>query len=485
MAFKFEEEILQSYYVSLSDALKMEFQFTKQVAAGQVEARPDVVEQFVKRLNQGLSLLDSIPMAKIGVSLVQAIAFLITRHRSNQKKKRLKGFADSLLKCETTKQYEIYLNNIAREIVYRYGNNLLYFIRVHLENANYQTTIETLAHVAALRIMFYALQESISIESCEALVNGLIDGYQGLEGGQFIHALNNVSIYQKVSEGTATSFSAEGFYSRCGYVIPSDQEYLFYIDRDVKNKFVSVHNVRHRKLNSRNYMVPKYGYAMTAELPITQNFPQELGRHFPVEHSHENPFIGHVQMSRHQFVSAQQLERYLQYTAIMESNQIVSFSKFLQITYPQMYRGESVVPIYRGEINESSLNARGMSFQKGIFERCDFSFCKFSNINFRSMAHCLLIGSELNSCSATGGALSGADLTLASVSNCNFRNLAGILVANFGNFSNSYFNNSRLIFQYEGLIMDPVSTDSFVDCTTEVSAVEGQLVFLCIHVLMI
>ena len=452
------------------------------------------MDKFLKSLNTGLGLLKGVPIAgefiKIGVDIVGAISTCVQMYRSNEKKNKLRGFAESLTRCDSHKQYEMYINNIAREITYRYGVNLVFLIRLHQEESNALKIIDTIAHVAALRIMFYALTEGVSIENCEALVNGLVDGYEGLSGTQLTHVLNKITMFERMLGGT--TFSAEGFYARCGYYVPSGQEYQYYIDRNSngpkKQQFVSYHDYPKPDPNalpgepnqskykskkskngkeSRDELTPKYGYAMSAMLPKSANFPDGLGRHFP-QNNMENPFLRILAMNQCQFVSSDHLEKYL--ASAGGKVHTIDFTTWLRKTYPTIFRGESLYPIFRGSIQDDLLKHKGLSFEHGLFNQCDFSFCYFYRVNISRLTNCMVVGSDIRQCSATAGSLNGSDFTLAKITDCNFKKLSGIFIANFATITSSYFNGSSFLFQYEGAIIDPITTDSFVECITEVRA---------------
>lgn len=152
--------------------------------------------------------------------------------------------------------------------------------------------------------MFFAIHEFVSIENCSKLVDGLIDGYQGFEGVQLFHLLNDLTIFDCLTQNKDSIMTVEGFYARCGYVAPSNAKYLFYIDRDVNNKLVSVFNMKQQhgktKLTAsqqRQNYVPKYGYAMVQSLPETKRFPIDLGEHYPTE---QNPHLIEILSSQHQ-----------------------------------------------------------------------------------------------------------------------------------------------------------------------------------------
>eukprot|EP01031_Cornospumella_fuschlensis_P034705 gene34705-42026_t len=479
MAFTFEDEYLQIFYQSLSDSLRLEFNFTKQVAAGQLDIRSDVLEKYLNTLNSGLSFIGGIGgPVKIGTDIVQWIASYVMDKHHGDRKDRVKAFVHSLTKCDTSKQYEVYINNIAREVTYRYGVNLKHMILANQEEGNYLRVIETLSHVAALRIMFFALKEQISIGDCETLVNGLIDGYEGMDGQQLSHTLSKVTLFDRL-RNSENIYSAEGFFARCGFVMPSDVELIYYIDRDVRNKFVSLRRDT-SSLGSqpppgegndyRNGLVPKYGYAMVGSLPMTQHFPEGLGRHFPTragESRPSNPFIPTIVTARYRHVSPQQLEQYLAFTMSATGSKVFSFSQWLRQTYPTIFGGNATFPIFRGSVDETTLKARGLSFSKAIFENCDFSYCKFNNIPFHTMSRCLLVGSTFQNCSGTAACFNGSDLTMSSMNNCNFQRLQGMLVVNFATITNCFFNGSSLMLQYEGLSIDNASSDSFADCKTK------------------
>jgi hypothetical protein len=478
MPFNFRDDAHNRYYKSLADALKLEFNFTKQVAAGQAQGRQDVTDKFIKSIQSGLGIFAQLPFAGVGIEIVKCITHLIERHRDSVKKQQRQGFIESLLRCDSSRQYEAYINNIAREVTFRYGVSLTHLLHRFKDENNTVRMIDMLAHVASLRIMFYALTEAISIEYCEALVNGLIDGYEGLQGTELIHIFNKISLLEKVTGDGSNMYTAEGFYANCGYVVPVGFQYLFHIDRNQGNQYVAYLPVEQsktdRKPPSRDILVPKYGYALASKLPTSTHFPDELGRHYP---NASNPFVNAVKFNYYHFVSNNQLEKYLE--SANGKVHTKDFATWLKMAYPNLYGAEVIYPIYRGTINEDNLRRAGLSFTHGLFRDCDFSFCTFRNVYFSQLSHCMLIGSEFNSCSASGNALSGSDFTLARMSNCNFQKLVGIIYANYSTISMTYFNGSNIQFQFEGAIVDQVSTDSFADCRTEVFF-SSEILLMCL-----
>jgi hypothetical protein len=495
MPFTFDQDLHQRYYKALADAIKLEFNFTKQVASGQVQGRQDVVDKFLKTLNNSLGLVGSAPIIgdfiSFGVELVNTIGTLIQMKHSRDKDANLRGFAESLTRCDSSKQYEMYINNIAREITYRYGCNLEYLIYSQGEEGKKLKIIDTLAHVAALRIMFYALCEGISIENCEALVNGLIDGYAGIQGEKLTHLLNKISIFERIT-GSKTAYSAESFYARCGFMVPIGEEYQYFIDRNTSNLnksnklYVSYEDnsigesqsKRMKSVVDRDVLVPKYGYAMSFHLPQSNHYPEELGRHFPTKSRTNSALLACLQANQCQFVSLNQIETYLR--SANGRIHTIDFTTWLKKQYPALYRGESLFPIFRGILSEDSLQRKGLSFSHGLFNKCDFSFCSFQNISFTRLQHCLVIESEFRQCLATEGILNGSDFTLAKIIGCNFQKLNGILYANFAHITNSAFDGSNLVLQFEGAYIDPATVDSFVACTTNVS-----MICTCLSILLL
>jgi hypothetical protein len=348
MTFKFTEDSHDRYYKALADAIKLEFNFTKQVAAGQVDGRQDVIDKYVKNLNRGLGVLSGLPGVGGFISIASDIVSLITSYvqhqRHSAKESRLQTFGESLTRCDSNRKYELYINNIAREITYRYGMNITFLLSYFNEDErqiNMNRILDLLSHVAALRIMFYALKENISIENTNGLVNGLIDGYEGWEGNKLSHSLNKITLFQSITGGSgekdSSLFTAEGFYANCGYVIPKRYSYSFYIDRNVSEKNNYIHYLfplkeeekggkkssyaggvlrnltgtnppvsaggggsgatvtassstsasselqENEKNNPRDKLIPKYGYAFSSELPKSEFFPDKLGQHFPLK----------------------------------------------------------------------------------------------------------------------------------------------------------------------------------------------------------
>ena len=435
---------LSLYYQSLQATLKNELNCIVSIATGQAECK-DAVDDNLDSLSKSLDVTGNIfsPLTTI-VEIAKHISERlggVSIKINEEPDKRPYGIAlaDSIKLYPLPEQREVLLNQVAREITYRFGPTIHYIMKQH----NSTRVISKLAKVAALRTWYYAIAENIGLHDSQELANGVIEGFESLRDifPDFVSRLGEVTALDRdLQDGLP--FRAEACYAYCGFVTP---QFCFWThadcERQVRNKydapFVQFMNAGQ---DSRvEYLVPKYGYAQlpSAELPLSyQYLPQLLLRRR--EESGFNVHIEHCTQFPVRYVGFSQIVHYLQEMkkhnkavsamaaasskkdkkdkkekssinnkgsskgSIKEGTSIPPLSEWLKQHYPDEFECTgALTPTYRPSqrsLDEKHFRELGISFQDGNFTGCDFSYCTFANMTFANFSASRLLFCTFSKC---------------------------------------------------------------------------------------
>ncbi len=270
-----------------------------------------------------------------------------------------------------------------------------------------------------------------------------ISGYQGVYGKALKTVLGvEKSLSQKIfksgeHDGT---FTVEGLFARSGFVAPADTQFKYSVRAALPKEADDFGHVRFKRQYdgrrkemavSHDNLVPKYGYIA---LPHSGRSHDLVAKYkFLTQTSClQNPAnfgVEYVSKFQSRYVSEKHVLIYLG----EKSN--LSFNSWLSTKYPQHFaRGVAVHAIVHNARFDDNVLKRsipglttGMSFSDGNFEQTDFSFCQFKNIAFKNFKGALLVGCTFDNCTATGAALSRANLSFSTMTDCVFRKLTGFL----------------------------------------------------------
>ena len=260
------------------------------------------------------------------------------------------------------------------------------------------------------------------------------------------------------SNRRATVLRCEGLYTRCGYMTPGSQFWIhpdFDRQKGVKGRvggYVTfVNPATGSGLHREDRLVPKYGYiaSPSSKDPGAVDFR----RHRPT--AAENVHVSVAMKFRYRYVSNEHIVDYLTaMKAIANKAARPDFNSWLSTgahSKEFTIAHGLVKALFRGIIDMRLLSQATVDFSDGNFSNVDFSYSTFRKLTLGNFQKARLLGCTFESCTATGAAISGADLSLSTIDRCTFEGLNGMITLNYGVLVNTSFAGSTFtVSSFEG-----------------------------------
>ncbi len=459
---------LNVFYNSLLRNLPDEFQFIVDVAYKRVDARASSATKMFADIRAVIGLASPLINLTEYVDIIRKLTESAIEASTSQQKKT-KSLATELV-AQTPDRIESSLEVLAREITYRWSP----LIMRATNSRNGDELLIKLTHIAALRIVEFAIKNGTAVENCELLIQGLIEGSESSWWSKDLMTLN---LLARTSSSTG-HLTAEAFFSQTAYVTPDDR---FWIHRDYKKekpegkpygwvKF-SKRNGKKGKLGA-NDLRPKYGYVFMPESVVTrynyrEHFPpfasKGLGNFLEISSVFSTPF---------RYVTLQKIIDYLK--AIKSSPQTTpAFNDWLVQQYPKYHlHSEPCVAVFRGTIDGAELAKHDVSLDIGNFKGCDFSLTTFNGCELGRFEQALLTHCTFERTTVSGNKLDGANLSHSTVSDSQFDDLSvATLNLNFVKLVQSSFKRFSCTFNVN---IDEIDADEFSRSTFSVQATSGH-----------
>lgn len=290
------------------------------------------------------------------------------------------------------------------------------------------------------------------------LLTGLAEGFDGFPERDVLSKLTEGALTVFDSSRRSTVLRCEGLYTRCGYMTPGSQFWIhsdFDRQKGVQGRvggYVSfVNPASGSGLHREDRLVPKYGYiaSPSSKDPGAVDFR----RHRPT--AAENVHVSVSMKFRYRYVCNEHIVDYLTaMKAIANKAARPDFNTWLS-TGP--HNKEFTIAhgmlkaLFRGVIDLRLLSQANVDFSDGNFSNVDFSYSTFRKLTLGNLQKARLIGCTFESCSATGAAISGADLSLSIIDRCTFEGLNGMITLNYGVLMNTSFAGSTFtVSSFEG-----------------------------------
>lgn len=274
----------------------------------------------------------------------------------------------------------------------------------------------------------------------------MVEGFDGFPERDMLQKLTHGAISLLDVNRRPVELNCEGLYTRCGFMTPGS---LFWIHSDFDRQsgkdgkvsgYVQFTHPPGSGRQREDRLVPRYGYVSMPKKtdPIAYGFR----KHHPT--TTENVHVALSMRFRYRYVGPEHIVHYL---AAMKAqagkDDRVDFNTWLSQGQHarefHLHSGTKVKALLRDVIDFRLLEQNGVDFADGMFRDVDFSYCTFRSVTIANMQRARLIGCHFIGCTATGTAISGADLSLSTIDNCKFEGLSGILTLNYGSLSGSSF----------------------------------------------
>jgi hypothetical protein len=233
--------------------------------------------------------------------------------------------------------------------------------------------------------------------------------------------------------------TCEGLYTRSGFMTPGLQ---FWIHADFDRQkgrdgrvsgYVTFTHPPGSGMKREDKLVPRYGYVAMPKKTDPISFGYRKHHPTPAENVH----VAVAMKFRYRYVAPEHIVHYLAaMKAMFGKDDRVDFNTWLsQGSHAKEFQlapGYKVKALLRDVIDARLLQQHNVDFADGTFPDVDFSYCTFRNVTLVNMQRARLIGCHFVGCTATGNAISGADLSLSTVDHCKFEGLSGVLTLNYG-----------------------------------------------------
>jgi uncharacterized protein YjbI with pentapeptide repeats len=520
-----DDGMLYDFTRQFADSLAVEFRFVEDIAHGLADSRPDAVQRHLSQLFTAVNFVAS-NAAPFGSGLISFITGQAEKHLQDKNNERVEKRSAQLSKHSPEKRTLLF-EQIAREVMYRYGPSIYQFVDFCKGD---QVALDRLSRTGAIRIIYFALKRNIGFEHCDKLVrgkklvifvltriclflttlvslpfracdSGMADGFEGFpERDMLTRLTEGVINLMDASSKKPIVFSCEGLYTRSGYMSPGCQ-YWIHSDYDRQQAalvggpsvggrrspyVVFANAAQHRSgMHREDKLVPKYGYMSvpSASEPLSIGYRKHhpSGDESHGSHNHSHNHNHHVVTStkfKYRYVSLDHIVHYL--AAMKGVTAKVDFNTWLMqgrhAAEFRMAAGFSVQALYRGAIDLQQLICHNVNFADGVFTNVDFSYCVFRHIIIANLQQARLLGSTFIDCTATGSALSGANLSLSTIDGCKFEGLGGIITLNYGILQQTSFAGCTFaVSSFTGMEYDNTTLQSFsTSYARSVTGLEGS-----------
>ena len=468
-------DILNDLYLRIASDTKRELLFVQDVYKGNQQIREDVRKKYINHLADVIGVVsDHVPFASIITSIMHACGnYLESNNESSHNK-----FIEQWKTSQNHNIQEISCNQLAREIIYRYGHSFLHYISLidvyyttTNNSSNHNKIIMQISQITAIRIIFYAMNHNLPLIDCEQIVDGLPEAFQGYP--QQIHLSNFFA-------GGIKNFTISNLYENSGYLTPNNNYWIhkdFIRQNKIQNKsFVSFINpIKSKNMNlivSTNHLIPIYGYI---------RLPHDIYPIYTLNYTKQIPDAKNQQiLSQYQlqyiYIDITDIKNYLK--AIIntniditnQKNKVISFNQWLIKAKNNNFYKE-LYPIFRGLIDNNDLLAENLDFSLGIFDNIDFSYTIFQNLTINSMKFSTLIKCKFINCTNNNNNQNNnnysyifqySDLSFSEIYNCIFYSLKCSFKILYGIINNTKFLNCEFIsFQIDGTNIDDISREYF------------------------
>lgn len=297
----------------------------------------------------------------------------------------------------------------------------------------------------------------------------MVDGYEGFPERDLLSQLCHGAIEMFDLKKEKVVLSSEGLYTRCGFTTPGGQ---FWIHADYDRQkgkdgrvggYVTFNNPTKPAAVAKgdfhhleDHLVPKYGYLACASASEPSGLSYR--KHHPT--GEVNPHVALLAKFKYQYVGLQQILDYLKVVASAAgSTSRPDFHVWLMQAKPGVTK---VQAMYRGCLDDRVLKQSGLD---GAFTGVDFSYTVFRNVTLGNLRQAKLIGCTFLQCKATGDALSGADLSLSKVDQCDFQGLRGVITLNYGLLARTTFGGCTFtVTSFNGNIFQSYLAPNLSSC---------------------
>ena len=163
-----DEGPLYDFVRQFADSLAVEYRFIEDISHGLADSRPDAVQRHLTQLFSVVNVIaaNALPC---GSGVISFITEQIGKKVQDKNNKDVEKWTSELTKHSAEKRAFLF-EQIAKEVMYRYGSCINHFISHPGQNSS--VYLDRLARTGAIRIIYYALKRNIGFENCEKLVRG-------------------------------------------------------------------------------------------------------------------------------------------------------------------------------------------------------------------------------------------------------------------------------------------------------------------------
>ena len=164
-----DDGVLYDFVRQSADALAVEYRFIEDISHGLADSRPDAVQSLLFSV-VNVVVSNSAPFAS---GVISFITGQLEKHAQNNDKAEKQT---SEWSKHASDKRTLLFNQIATEVMYRYGACIYQFIEF-AGGENQSVASDRLARTGAIRIIYSALQRNIGFEHCDKLVKGNTPSY--------------------------------------------------------------------------------------------------------------------------------------------------------------------------------------------------------------------------------------------------------------------------------------------------------------------